>query len=109
MHALDVMNDPIRRRVVELLAGADRAAGELTDVVQREFAVTQPAVSRHLRVLREADIVTADVDAQRRVYRLNERALREMSSMIERYTALWSQRLDALDTEIARGRAGRKP
>lgn len=107
MHALDVLGDPVRRRLVELLAASDQTAGALTDAVRREFGISQPAVSRHLRVLREADVASAEVRAQHRVYRLNESALREMTDLVGRYSSLWSQRLDALDTEVARGKRER--
>lgn len=101
MHPVEVLNDPVRRRLVELLATQDQNAGELTRVVMSEFGIRQPAVSRHLRVLREADVVHSEVRAQRRLYRLNEEALRQMEDLVAHYSALWTRRLDALDAHLA--------
>jgi DNA-binding transcriptional ArsR family regulator len=103
MDALAALADPTRRELVELLAAGELAAGELA----HRFPVSRPAVSRHLRVLREAGLVRARVDGKRRMYALDPRPLRELDDWLERYRDLWAQRLDALDTEIARGRRAR--
>ncbi|WP_308193794.1 metalloregulator ArsR/SmtB family transcription factor [Microbacterium sp. SS28] len=68
MHALDILGDPVRRRIVELLADGERSAGEIGDVIQREFAISQPAVSQHLRVLRESGFATVRAEGTRRLY-----------------------------------------
>ncbi len=94
-----VLADDTRRRVVELLADGDRTAGELA----AEFAVSQPAVSRHLRVLRESGLVRSKVHGQQRVYSLVADRLAEIDEWLDRYRLFWTQRLDALDTEIRRG------
>lgn len=107
MHAFDVLGDPVRRRLLELLAGGELAAGQLSEVVEREFGITQPAVSRHLRVLRESGFATVRVDRQFRVYALDAGPLREVDAWLDRYRAFWAQRLDALDTEITRGKKER--
>jgi DNA-binding transcriptional ArsR family regulator len=104
VHAFDVLGDPVRRRLVELLAEGERTAGDLTERVQSEFGITQPAVSRHLRVLRDAGFATSEVQAQRRLYRLRPEPLAEVDAWLARYRSLWSQALDALDTELHRGR-----
>ncbi len=110
MHALDVLGDPVRRRLVELLAAADRPAGEVSAVVEREFGISQPAVARHLRVLREAGVLVRRAEGPRRIYHLDEGVIDELQSVVDRYRALWDQRLDALGTEIARGvRERREP
>src|SRR3954462_9140224 len=101
--ALAALADPLRRQLVGLLAGGELAAGELAD----RFPVSRPAISRHLRVLREAGLVTARTDGRRRLYALEPRPLREIDEWLEPYRNLWAQRLDALDTEIARGRRAR--
>lgn len=80
------------------------SAGELSD----EFAVSRPAVSRHLRVLREAGLVRSRVDGQRRLYALDAGPLAELDEWLEPYRQLWAHRLDALDTEIRRGRRDRR-
>lgn len=99
MEALAALADPTRRRIIELLADGEVAAGQLCD----EFSVSRPAVSRHLRVLREAGLVRARVDGQRRLYALDARPLAELDAWLEPYRQFWAQRLDALDTEIRRG------
>ena len=103
MEALTALADPIRREIVALLAGGEVSAGELA----RRFPVSRPAISRHLRVLREAGLVTARSDGKRRLYALDPAPLRDLDVWLEPYRDLWAQRLDALDTEIARGRRAR--
>lgn len=107
MHALDVLGDPVRRRILELLADGDLAAGEIARIVQDEFAITQPAVSRHLRVLRENGFTTQRVDRQFRIYAISGEPFQEVDSWLRRYRRFWAQRLDALDTEIIRGKKER--
>ena len=109
MHAFDVLGDPVRRRIVELLAEGERTAGDVTERVQAEFGITQPAVSRHLRVLRDAGFATSEAQAQRRLYRLRPEPLAEVDAWLSRYRGLWSQALDALGTELRRGRRAAGP
>lgn len=97
---MEALADGTRRRIVELLAERDRTAGELADA----FEISRPGVSRHLRVLREAGLVRAEPVAQRRIYRLDPQPLAELDSWLHRYRGFWTQRLDALETEIARGK-----
>ncbi len=105
MDVVAALADPTRRRILELLVDGDVPAGELAG----RFPVSRPAVSRHLRVLREAGLVEVRVDRQRRVYSLNPQPLAELDAWLAPYRRLWSQRLDALDTEIRRGRRDRRP
>ena len=98
----------MRRRLVELLAGEDAPAGAVSRVVEHEFGISQPAVAKHLRVLREAGFVAVRPDGPRRIYRLEPAVVDQLEEQVARYRALWSQRLDALETEIARGRRSRK-
>jgi DNA-binding transcriptional ArsR family regulator len=100
---LAALADPTRRRLVALLARGEVAAGELAE----RFPVSRPAISRHLRVLREAGLVRSRTEGKRRLYALDPRPLRELDDWLEPYRDLWAQRLDALDTEIARGRRAR--
>ena len=104
MQALVALADPTRRDLLSLLAGGELAAGELAG----RFPVSRPAISRHLRVLREAGLVSTRTEGRRRLYRLDPRPLRELDDWLEPYRDLWAQRLDALDTEIARGRRARR-
>ena len=98
VQAFAALADPIRRQIVEMLADREWDAGELASV----FPVSRPAVSRHLRVLRQAGLVRVRPEAQRRVYALDPRPLEDLSRWLERYRGFWSQRLDALDVELAR-------
>jgi DNA-binding transcriptional ArsR family regulator len=100
---LDILGDPVRRRLLELLADGERSAGELGSVVQSEFGISQPAVSQHLRVLRENGFASVQADGQRRIYRVDAEPLRQVDEWLEPYRRFWTQRLDALATELARG------
>ena len=104
MNALAALADPTRRRIVELLADGERSAGELAS----EFAISRPAVSRHLRVLREHGLVHTRGQAQRRLYSLDAAPLAELDDWLGRYRSFWAQRLDALETELRRDRRHRK-
>ena len=110
MHAFDVLGDPVRRRILELLADGERAAGDIGDIVQDEFAITQPAVSQHLRVLRENGFANVRAEGTRRMYAVSPAPFREVDEWLQRYRRFWSGHLDALATEIARDkrRRGRK-
>ena len=108
MHAFDVLGDPVRRRLLELLAEQESSAGELTMTIQREFGITQPAVSRHLRVLRESGFARVRPIGTRRLYSVRTEPLQEVDQWLQRYRQFWQTRLDALETELARGRRQRK-
>jgi len=106
MDSFQAVADPIRRRLIEHLAGGELAAGELTRRVRLEFAVTQPAVSKHLRLLREAGLVASRVDAQRRIYHLRPRRLAEITGWVRRQQRFWEDRLDALERDLTGDLAG---
>jgi DNA-binding transcriptional ArsR family regulator len=108
MHALDVLGDPVRRRLLELLAEGETAAGDLGRVVQDEFGITQPAVSQHLRVLRESGFATVRPQGTRRLYALDPAPLAEADAWVAGFRRFWQPRLDALGTELARGRRERR-
>jgi DNA-binding transcriptional ArsR family regulator len=91
VHAFDVLGDPVRRRILELLADGERTSGALCVVIQEEFGISQPAVSQHLKVLREAGFATVRPEGTRRLYAVASGPL-----------------LDALSTELARGRRQRR-
>jgi len=97
---LRALADDGRRTLVEALAAGPATAGELADLLP----IARPGVSRHLKVLREAGLVDSRQEAQRRVYSLRSEPLAELDEWLGRYRALWEQRLDALHTEIARGK-----
>ena len=107
MEAFDVLADPVRRRVLELLSTGERTAGEVASVVTDEFGLTQPAASRHLRVLRENGFARVRAVGTQRVYSLDATALDDVTDWLAALRGRWSQHLDALDTELARGRRTR--
>ena len=104
MHAFDVLGDPVRRRILELLADGERASGALTETIRSEFGISQPAVSQHLRVLREAGFASVRPEGTRRLYAVEHAPLRDVDAWLDRFRAFWTPHLDALATEIARGR-----
>jgi DNA-binding transcriptional ArsR family regulator len=101
---LRALADKSRRTVLEALSGGPATAGELAALLP----IARPGVSRHLRVLREAGLVEVRQQAQRRVYSLRLEPLAEIDEWLGRYRALWEQRLDALHTEVARGKRERR-
>ena len=108
MHAFDVLGDPVRRRILELLAEGEHASGEVAEVIQGEFAITQAAVSQHLKVLRDNGFASVRADGARRIYAVDARPLRGVDAWLERFRVFWEPRLDALATEIARGKRKRR-
>ena len=104
MHAFDVLGDPVRRRILELLVDGEQTSGALTAAVQGEFGISQPAVSQHLRVLRDGGFVHVRAEGTRRHYRLDADPLRGVDAWLAQFRTFWEQRLDALGTELARGR-----
>jgi DNA-binding transcriptional ArsR family regulator len=94
--AFEVVAEPHRRRILELLHAAERPVGDLVD----ELALSQPAVSKHLRVLRDAGLVDVRHDAQRRVYRLVPEPLVEIDEWLTPFREAWSRRLDALEAHL---------
>jgi DNA-binding transcriptional ArsR family regulator len=108
MHAFDVLGDPVRRRILELLAGGEHTSGAVVEVIAREFGITQSAVSQQLRVLRESGFATVRAEGTRRVYAVDARPLAEVDAWLEPFRRFWAPALDALATEIARGKRNRK-
>lgn len=104
MHAFDILGDPVRRRILEALAEGEHSSGDIVALVQREFGITQSAVSQHLRVLRESGFASVRIDGPRRVYSIDAAPLREVDAWLDRFRRFWEHRLDALATEIARGK-----
>ena len=92
----EVLAEPRRRQILDLLRDGERPVGELVD----ELYLSQPAVSKHLKVLRDAGLVEVRQDAQRRWYRLRPAPLVEIDSWLEPYRHLWRDRLDALEADL---------
>jgi DNA-binding transcriptional ArsR family regulator len=108
VHAFDILGDPVRRRILELLADGERTSGAIAAVIQAEFGISQPGVSQHLRVLRESGFTTVRAEGARRVYAVSSESLQEVDKWLERFRQFWSQNLDALATELARGKRERR-
>jgi DNA-binding transcriptional ArsR family regulator len=108
VHAFDVLGDPVRRRILELLADGELTSGAITAVVQAEFGISQPAVSQHLKVLRESGFATVRPEGTRRLYAVDSAPLHDIDVWLERFRRFWDQRLDSLTTELARGKRERR-
>ncbi|KUH67286.1 ArsR family transcriptional regulator [Mycolicibacterium novocastrense] len=108
MHAFDVLGDPVRRRILELLADGEQPAGAIAAAISDEFAITQPAVSQHLKVLRDNGFTSVRPEGQRRLYAVNGAALRDADEWLAGFRRFWAPKLDALGTEIARGKRQRR-
>lgn len=108
MHALDVLGDPVRRRILELLAEGEKTSGAVCAVIREEFGISQPAVSQHLRVLRESGFATVRPEGARRLYAVSAEPLREAHDWLDRFRTFWTPHLDALATELARGERERR-
>lgn len=108
VHAFDVLGDPVRRRILELLATGERPAGDVGSAVQAEFGITQSAVSQHLKVLRTTGFVRVRPEGARRLYAVAPGPLREIDAWLGHFRRFWEPHLDALATELARGRRERR-
>ncbi len=102
---LTAVADPTRREMLDFLVTRSHSAGE---IVSRFPQLTQPGVSQHLRVLREAQLVSVTVEAQRRIYSLKAEGLLELHSWISKYQRFWSDRLDALEQHLEKKKGGKK-
>jgi len=92
----DVLAEPTRRRILDLLLDRERPVGDLV----KRLKLSQPGVSKHLRVLREAGLVSVRTEAQRRIYRVRPEPLAEVAEWLEPYRKLWAERLDALERHL---------
>ena len=108
MHAFDVLGDPVRRRILELLADGELPSGAIAAVVQAEFGISQPGVSQHLKVLRDNGFATVRPDGTRRMYAVDAAPLHEVDDWMDHFRRFWDQRLDSLATELARGKRERR-
>jgi DNA-binding transcriptional ArsR family regulator len=108
VHAFDVLGEPVRRRILELLVDGEMPSGGVCAIIQEEFAITQPAVSQHLKVLRDSGFATVRRDGARRLYAVKPEALRDVDVWLDRFRRFWAPHLDALATEVARGKRQRR-
>jgi DNA-binding transcriptional ArsR family regulator len=108
MQAFEVVGDPVRRRILELLADGEQTSGAVSAAIGSEFGISQPGVSAHLRVLRESGFASVRPEGTRRLYAVNAEPLRELDGWLERFRSFWEPHLDALATELARGKRERR-
>ncbi|MEQ9365499.1 MAG: metalloregulator ArsR/SmtB family transcription factor [Leptospirales bacterium] len=104
MKVFSALADPTRRRIVELLANGEMSAGDIAG----NFAISAPAVSQHLKILREARLVRARVEAQKRMYAPDPTGFAEVQDWLENVQAFWNPRLDRLEAELCKAAKGRK-
>jgi DNA-binding transcriptional ArsR family regulator len=108
VHAFDVLGDPVRRRILELLADGELPAGTIGAAIETEFRISQPAVSQHLRVLRESGFASVRPEGTRRLYSVQADGLSDVNAWLDRFRRFWTPPLDALATELARGKRERR-
>ena len=108
MHVFDVLSDPVRRRILELIGDGEMASGEVVAAIGAEFGITQAAVSQHLKVLREGGFAQVRADAQRRLYSVDAAGFLAVDAWIDQFRSFWEPKFDALATEIARGKRERR-
>ncbi len=104
MHAFDVLSDPVRRRTLELIARREQASGEIFKVVEAEFGISQSAVSQHLRVLRDSGFALVRKDGARRCYSINPAGFEDVEAWLDQIRHYWAPKLEALVTEVERGK-----
>src|SRR2546430_8875334 len=108
MHVFEVLSDPVRRRILELLGSREMASGEVVEAIGAEFGITQAAVSQRLKVLRESGFARVRAKAQRRLYSVDAAGLQTVDAWIGQFRSFWEPKLDALAREIARGKQHRR-
>jgi len=107
MHAFDVLGDPVRRRILELLARNEAAAGDVAAAIMAEFGISQAAVSQHLKVLRESGFASARAKGNQRIYALQPEPMQSVDAWLDQFRHFWTHRMEALATEVARGKRAR--
>ena len=108
MHAFDVLADPVRRRILEILGQGEHASGEVVEIVGSEFGIGQSAVSQHLKVLRDSGFANVTVSGARRIYAIDPTPLSEVDEWLSPFRRFWGPKFGALATEVARGKRKRR-
>lgn len=108
MNAFDVLGDPVRRRILEVLAEDRHASGEIVAIVGREFGITQSAISQHLKVLRDSGFATVRAEGPRRIYQIDPAPMAEVHQWLAGFRRFWEPRFEALAVEVARGKRKRR-
>ena len=106
--AFDVLGDPVRRRILEFLATGEQTAGAIVEAIQKEFGISQAAVSQHLTVLRQSGFASVHTSGARRIYSIDSKPLQQVDSWLDQFRGFWEQRLNALTAESARGKRERR-
>lgn len=109
MHAFDVLGDPARRRILEILADDRHAAGEIAAIVGQELGITQSAISQHLKMLRDHGFATVKTRGPRRIYAIDPTPIAEVDRWLARFRRFWEPKLDALANEVEQGEGRRLP
>lgn len=104
MNAFDVLGDPVRRRILELLQQGEISSGGIVEVVGREFGITQAAVSQHLKVLRDSGFASVRAEGTKRLYCIETAPLMEVDAWLQGFRGFWEDRFDAIEKEIERGK-----
>ncbi len=107
MHAFDVLGDPVRRRILEILAEDRHASGEIVAIVGQEFGITQSAISQHLKVLRDHGFATVQAEGPRRIYEIDPTPIAEVDQWLARFRRFWESTFEALAVEVERGKRKR--
>lgn len=109
MHAFDILGDPVRRRILEILAEqGESSSGDIVEIIAAEFDITQSAVSQQLKTLRDAGFTTVTAEGARRLYAIDAKPLQEVDLWLTQFRIFWSPKLDALATEVVRGKRRRR-
>ena len=108
MQAFDVVADPVRRRILEILGEGEHASGEVVEIIGRDFGIGQSAVSQHLKVLRDNGFANVTVSGAKRIYAIDATPLAEVDEWLSQFRQFWGPKLEALATEVARGKRKRK-
>lgn len=108
VHAFDVLGDPVRRRILEILATGERPAGTIVKQIKRQFGISQAGVSQHLSVLRQNGFARVRADGSRRIYSVDAKSFQAVDSWLDQFRNFWGERLHALTAEIARGKRERR-
>ncbi len=108
MHAFDVLGDPVRRHILELLSIKERSSGDIVALVHARFGISQSGVSQHLKVLRDNGFATVTADGARRLYALETSGLEEIDRWIAPFRQFWTPKFASLETEIERGKKSRR-
>ncbi|WP_299707021.1 metalloregulator ArsR/SmtB family transcription factor [uncultured Tateyamaria sp.] len=104
MHAFDVLSDPVRRRTLELIAQREHASGEIVNVIEAEFGISQSAVSQHLRILRDAGFAQVRREGARRCYSIDPTGFEDVQAWLDQLRRYWGSKMEALATEVERGK-----